>query len=104
MWPFSKAATYQQVDALRDEVHRLSQQIKGVTRYMARSFDEVLSDLDNLTTMAGDRIAAHLATIAELQAAVDAGDQARVEALAAQAAEHSSALEAVADRRSWLAE
>lgn len=92
MWPFSpRAATYDQVESLHSLIERMA-------RLMARSFEEVLHDLDDLTTSAADRISAQNAIISQLEEAVAAGDTRLVEALAQQASEHVDAMEQVADR------
>lgn len=93
-----RLATYEQVEFLIEQFSLMRTQIERMRFNMARSFEDVLADLDTLTTSAADRISEQNALIAELQAAVVAGDQARVQELAAQAARYADALEPVADR------
>jgi hypothetical protein len=97
VWPFSpRNATYDQVQYLTNLLER------GL-RFMARNFNEVIADLDSLTTAAADRITSQNTLITQLQEALANGDQRLAEALAQQAADHVEAMETVAERLRGIA-
>jgi hypothetical protein len=98
MWPFSRNASVDDVNVILFHLRQMNQRFERFTTNMARTFEDVLEDLDTLTTSAADRINAQNALIAQLTDAVAAGDQRTAEALAAQVSEHVAAMEAVADR------
>jgi hypothetical protein len=93
-----RPATYSQVETLREDISFLHSLVERLARRMARSFDEVRAELDELTTNAANEIDEQNAVIAELRAAIEAEDLEHAAELVAQAQRHADALEPLAAR------